>query len=120
LLNLRASPIPTTGHFFLPPPEAVTGFLFLLLLLFTLISLMVLLSLITNPVIGQTIAIIIGVILLQVVSQLGGRITWLLASWDWALYILAGAALLRVIALLLSRRFLSKESIILSSKGKWA
>ena len=32
----------------------------------------------------------------------------------------AGAALLGVIAFLLSRRFLSKESIILSSKGKWA
>ncbi len=115
-----ASILPATGHFVLPPPTAVTGFLFLPLLMFALISLGVFLSLITNPVIGQTIVIFIGVILLQLIGQLGGRITWLLASWDYALYNLAGAALLGVIAFLLSRRFLSKENIILSSKGKWA
>jgi hypothetical protein len=61
----------------------------------------------------------IGVILLQAVGQVGGRITWLLASWDYALYNLAGAVLLGVIAFYLSRS-LSKERIILSSKGKWA
>jgi ABC-2 type transport system permease protein len=115
-----ASILPATGHFVLPLPEALTSFLFLPLLMFALISLGVFLSLITNPVIGQTIVIFIGVVLLQLVGQLGGRITWLLASWDYALYNLAGAALLGVIAFLLSRRFLSKENIILSSKGKWA
>jgi ABC-2 type transport system permease protein len=118
-MNL-ASILPTTGHFVLPLPEALTSFLFLPLLMFALISLGVIFSLITNPVIGQTIVIFVGVLLLQVVGQVGGRITWLLASWDYALYNLAGAALLGVIAFLLSRRFLSKENIILSSKGKWA
>jgi ABC-type transport system involved in multi-copper enzyme maturation permease subunit len=115
-----ASILPATGHFFLPPSIAVTCFLFLPLLMFALTSLGVLLSLITNPAIGQIIVVIIGVILLQVIGQVGGRITWLLASWDYALYILAGAALLGVIALRLSRPLLTKESIILSSKGKWA
>jgi len=114
-----ASILPATGHFVLPLPEALTSFLFLPLLMFALISLGVLFSLITNPVIGQTIIIFIGVILLQVVGQVGGRITWLLASWDYALYNLAGAALLGIIAFYLSRS-LSKEKIILSSKGKWA
>jgi ABC-type Na+ efflux pump permease subunit len=114
-----ASILPATGHFVLPLPEALTGFLFLPLLMFACISVMVLLSLITNPAIGQTIAIIIGVIMLQLPGQLGGRYIWLLASWDYALYVLAGAALLGVIALLFSL-LLSKESIILSSKGKWA
>jgi len=114
-----ASIVPTTGHFVLLPSQAVTSFLFLPLLMFALISLGVFFSLIANPVIGQTIVIFIGVILLQVVGQVGGRITWLLASWDYALYSLAGAALLGATAFYLSRA-LSKERIILSSKGKWA
>jgi len=114
-----ASIVPTMHHFVLPPSEGLTSFLFLPLLMCALISLGVLFSLITNPVIGQIIVIFVGVILLQVVGQVGGRITWLLASWDYALYNLAGAILLGVTAFYLSR-FLSKERIILSSKGKWA
>jgi len=114
-----ASILPATGHFVLPLPEALTSFLFLPSLMFAIISLGILFSLITNPVIGQTIIIFIGVVLLQVVGQVGGRILWLLASWDYALYNLAGAALLGIIAFYLSRS-LSKERIILSSKGKWA
>jgi ABC-type Na+ efflux pump permease subunit len=114
-----ASILPATGHFVLPLPEALTSFLFLPLLMFALISLGVLASLITNPVIGQTIVIFVGVILLQVVGQVGARIWWLLASWDYALYNLASAALLGMIAFYFSRS-LSKERIILSSKGKWA
>ncbi|MCK4368518.1 MAG: hypothetical protein KAV68_02450 [Dehalococcoidales bacterium] len=117
-MNLAAI-LPTTGHFVLPLPEAFTSFLFLPLLMFALILLGVIASLITNPVIGQTIIIFVGVLLLQVVAQVGGRIWWLLASWDYALYNLAGAALLGMIAFYLSRS-LSKERIILSSKGKWA
>jgi ABC-2 type transport system permease protein len=117
-MNL-ASILPTTGHFVLPLPGAFTSFLFLPLLMFALISLGIVFSLITNPVIGQTIIIFVGVLLLQVVGQVGGRIWWLLASWDYALYNLAGAALFGIIAFYLSRS-LSKERIILSSKGKWA
>jgi ABC-type transport system involved in multi-copper enzyme maturation permease subunit len=115
-----ASILPATGHFVLPPPIAITGFLFLPLLMCALILLGVLLSLITNPAVGQAVIIIIGVILLQLPGQLGGNITWLLPSWDYALYNLAGAALLGAIAFYLSRHLLSKESIVLSSKGKWA
>ena len=114
-----ASILPATGHFVLPLPEALTSFLFLPLLMFALISLGVLASLITNPVIGQTVVIFVGVLLLQVVGQVGGRIWWLLASWDYVLYNLAGAVLLGLIAFYFSR-YLSKERIILSSKGKWA
>ena len=114
-----ASILPDTGHFVLTLPEAFTSLLLLPLLMFALISLGILFSLITNPVVGQTIVIFFGVILMQVIGQVGGRITWLLASWDYALYILAGAALLGMIAFYFSR-FLSKERIILSSKGKWA
>ena len=111
--------LPTTGHFVLPLPQAFTSFLFLPLLMFALISLGVIFSLITNPVIGQTIVIFVGVLLLQVVGQVGGRFLWLLASWDYALYNLAGAALLGMIAFYLSRS-LNKERIVLSSKGRWA
>jgi ABC-2 type transport system permease protein len=111
--------LPATGHFVLPLPEALTGFLFLPLVMFALISLGILFSLITNPVVGQTIVIFIGVILLQLVGQVGGRITWLLASWDYALYNLAGAAFLGIVIRYLSRS-LNKEKIVLSSKGKWA
>lgn len=114
-----ASILPDTGHFVLTLPEAFTSLLLLPLLMFALILLGILFSLITNPVVGQTIVIFFGVILMQVIGQVGGRITWLLASWDYALYILAGAALLGLIAFYFSR-FLSKERIILSSKGKWA
>ena len=114
-----ASILPTVHHFVLPAPEALCCFLLIPLLMFALISIMVVFSLITNPVVGQTIVILIGVTLLQVVGQVGGRITYLLASWDYALYNLAGAVLLGMTALYLSR-FLSKERIILSSKGKWA
>ena len=117
-MNLAAI-LPTTGHFVLPLPEAFTGFLFLPLLMFTLVLLGVIFSLITNPVIGQTVIIFIGVLMLQVVGQVGGRFWWLLPSWEYALYNLAGAAFLGIIAFYLSHS-LSKERIILSSKGKWA
>jgi len=114
-----ASILPATGHFVLPLPEAFTSFLFLPLLMFALILSGVIFSLITNPSIGQAIVITVGVLLLQVVGQVGGRFLWLLPSWDYALYNLAGAAFLGMIAFFLSRS-LSKERIILSSKGRWA
>jgi len=117
-MNLAAI-LPTTGHFVLPLSEAFTGFLFLPLFMFALVLLGIIFSLITNPVIGQTIIIFVGVVMMQVVGQVGGRLWWLLASWDYALYNLAGAALLGIIAFYLSRS-LTKERIILSSKGKWA
>jgi ABC-2 type transport system permease protein len=117
-MNLGAI-LPTTGHFVLPLAEAFTGFLFLPLFMLAMISVGIIFSLITNPVIGQTIIMFIGVTLLQVVGQVGGRILWLLASWDYALYNLVGAALLGIIAYYLSRT-LTKERIVLSSKGRWA
>jgi ABC-2 type transport system permease protein len=117
-MNLAAI-LPTTGHFVLPLPTAFTGFLFLPLFMLALILVGIVFSLITNPVIGQTIIIFVGVVLMQVLGQVGGRFLWLLASWDYALYNLAGAALLGIIAFYLSRS-LTKERIILSSKGKWA
>jgi len=117
-MNLAAI-LPATGHFVLPLPEAFTCFLFLPLFMFALVLVGIIFSLITNPVIGQTIIIFVGVVLMQVVGQVGGRLWWLLASWDYALYNLAGAALLGIIAFYLSRS-LTKEKIILSSKGKWA
>jgi ABC-2 type transport system permease protein len=117
-MNLAAI-LPTTGHFVLPLPEAFTAFLFLPLFMLALVLVGIIFSLITNPVIGQTIIIFVGVVLMQVVGQVGGRILWLLTSWDYALYNLAGAVLLGMIAFYLSRS-LTKERIILSSKGKWA
>jgi ABC-2 type transport system permease protein len=117
-MNLAAI-LPTTGHFVLPLPAAFTSFLFLPLFMLALILVGIVFSLITNPVIGQTIIIFVGVVLMQVVGQVGGRFLWLLTSWDYALYNLAGAALLGIIAFYLSRS-LTKERIILSSKGKWA
>ena len=118
VMNLAAI-LPTTHHFVLTAPQALTGFILLPLLMLAVMTLGVLFSLITNPVVGQTILIFFGIVMMQVVAQVGARITWLLASWDYALYNLAGAALLGIIAYYLSR-LLTKERIILSSKGKWA
>jgi len=117
-MNLAAI-LPTTGHFVLPLAAAFTSFLFLPLFMLALVMVGIIFSLITNPVIGQTIIIFVGVVLMQVVGQVGGRILWLLTSWDYALYNLAGAVLLGMIAFSLSRS-LTKEKIILSSKGRWA
>ncbi len=117
-MNLGAI-TPATGQFVFLPPQGFTSFVFLPLFLFALVSLGVMLSLITNPVIGQTVVILVGVILLQVIGQVSARVLWLLASWDYALYALAGAALLGAIVFYLSRS-LNKEKIVLSSKGKWA
>jgi len=118
VMNLAAI-FPATQHFVLTPPQVLTGFFLLPLLMLAVMALGILFSLITNPVVGQTILIFFGVVFMQVVAQLGARITWLLGSWDYALYNLAGAVLLGGIAFYLSR-LLSKERIILSSKGKWA
>ena len=118
VMNLAAI-VPITHHFVVTPPQVLTGFLLLPLLMLAIMSVGVLFSLITNPVVGQTILIFFGVVFMQVVAQVGGRITWLLASWDYALYNLAGAAFLGLVAYYLSR-LLTKERIILSSKGKWA
>jgi len=117
-MNLAAI-LPTTGHFVLPLPTAFTAFLFLPLFMLALVLVGIVFSLITNPVIGQTIIIFVGVVLMQVVGQVGGRLFWLLASWDYALYNLAGAVLLGMVAFYLSRS-LTKERIVLSSKGRWA
>jgi ABC-2 type transport system permease protein len=118
VMNLAAI-LPTTHHFVLTPPQVLTGFFLLPLLMLAVMSVGVVFSLITNPVVGQTIIIFFGMVMMQVVAQVGARITWLLASWDYALYNLAGAALLGATAYYLSR-LLTKERIILSSKGKWA
>jgi ABC-2 type transport system permease protein len=117
-MNLGAI-LPTTGHFVLPLPTAFTAFLFLPMFMLALVLVGIIFSMITNPIIGQTIIIFFGVVLMQVVGQVGGRILWLLTSWDYALYNLGGTFLLGIIAFYLSRS-LTKEKIILSSKGKWA
>jgi hypothetical protein len=117
-VNLGAI-LPATGHFVLPVAAAFTSFLFLPLLMLALILVGIVFSLITNPVVGQMIVIFVAVVLMQVGVQVGVRVVWLLTSWDYALYNLGGAAVLGVLALL-SSRALTKERIILSSKGKWA
>jgi ABC-2 type transport system permease protein len=117
-MNLGAI-LPLTGHFVLPLTEALTAFFLFPLLMLALVLVGIIFSLITNPVVGQIIIIFFGTVSLNVVGQLGGWFLWLLPSWDYALYILAGAAILGIIAFYLSRT-LTKERIILSSKGRWA
>ena len=107
---------PATGNFVLPLPTLLTGFLVNPLLFFGLTSLTVFLSLANNPDIAVMPSFLIGFGLMMGIPIAVGMGKINLASWNFALYYLAGAVVLWAVTLFLSC-FLSKERVVLSSKG---
>jgi len=108
--------IPATGDFVLPAPVLLVGFLINPLLFFGLLSFIVLFSLANNPDIAIAPSFIIG-FGLMIGIMLGiatGAVN--LASWSFALWYLAGTIIAWAVVCYLSR-LLTKENIVLSSKG---
>jgi len=111
-----AAIIPATGIFFLPAPVLLTGFLFNPLLFFGLLSFIVLFSLVSNPetAIAPSFLLGFGLMIGVPLGVATGAIN--LASWSFSLWYLAGAIVIWAVVCYLSRR-LTKENIVLSSKG---
>lgn len=108
--------LPATGGLILPAPVLLIGFLINPLLFFGLLSFIVLFSLANNPDIAIAPSFLVG-FGLMIGIMLGvatGAIN--LASWSFALWYLAGAVVLWIIVGFFSR-LLTKENIVLSSKG---
>ncbi|MFA5367795.1 MAG: ABC transporter permease [Dehalococcoidia bacterium] len=107
---------PATGCFILPAPALLTGFIINPLLFFGLLAFMVLFSIANNPEIAIAPSFILGFGLMMglPIGLATGTID--VASWAFALWYFIGTAVVWAIVLYLSR-LLSKENIVLSSKG---
>jgi ABC-2 type transport system permease protein len=112
-----AAAVPATGGFILPAPVLLTGFLFNPLLFFGLLAFIILFSLVNNPDIALAPSFLLGFGLMIGIPV--GLATGLinLASWSFALWYLAGTAIAWIIVLFLSR-LLTRQNIVLSSKGE--
>lgn len=107
---------PATGSFALTAPLLVTGFLINPLMFFGLLLFIVLFSLANNPDIAIAPSFLIG-FGLMIGIPLGvatGVIN--LASWSFSLWYLAGTTVIWIVVCCFSR-LLTKENIVLSSKG---
>jgi len=107
---------PATGCFVLPAPALLTGLVINPLLFFALLAFMVLVALASNPDIAIAPSFVLG-FGLMIGVPLGialGAIN--LASWTFALWYLAGTAVGWAVVGYLTR-ILSKENVVLSSKG---
>jgi hypothetical protein len=108
--------LPASGDFVLPAPALLTGLFINPLLFFGLLSFIILFSLANNPDIAFAPSFILG-FGLMIGIPLGvatGAIN--VASWPFALWYLAGAAAVWLAVGYLTR-LLTKENIVLSSKG---
>jgi hypothetical protein len=109
--------LPATGEFILPAPVLLIGFLINPLLFFGLLAFIVLFSMANNPDIAIAPSFILG-FGLMIGIPLGlatGVIN--LASWSFALWYTAGTIVVWIIIAYLTR-LLTKEKIVMSSKGE--
>ena len=108
---------PTIGNFVLPAPVLFTGLVGNPLLFFGLTSLIILIALAYNPDTGVMLSMLLGWGLLIVMGAviLLGKIN-MASWWPFTLCYLASAIVLEAVVLYLSR-LLTKEKIVLSSKG---
>ena len=117
LLSVNLTTIrPVTGNFFLPVPLLLTSLLVNPLLFLGLLLFIILFSLAKNPDTAITPSFLVGFGLMTGIP-LGvatGKIN--LASWSFCLWCLAGTAVFWAVVLFFSR-LLTKENIVLSSKG---
>ena len=107
---------PATGSFFFPVPMLLTGFVINPLLFFGLLLFIVLFSLANNPDLAIAPSFIVG-FGLMIGIPLGvasGKVN--LASWSFLLWYTIAAVILWVAVCYFSR-LLTKEKIVLSSKG---
>ena len=117
LLMLNLTTInPATGYFVLPIPALVTGFIINPMLFFGLLAFIVLFSLANNPDIAIAPSFIVGFGLMMglPIGIATGAIN--LASWAFTLWYFVGTVIIWAVVGYLSR-LLSKENIVLSSKG---
>lgn len=107
---------PATGSFVLPAPAMLISFLINPLLFFGLTAFILLFALANNPDIAIAPSFIFGFGLMIGIPLgiLTGAID--LASWIFALWYLAGTVVIWAIVIYLTR-LLTKENIVLSSKG---
>ena len=111
-----AAIVPATGFFFLPAPVLLTGFILNPLLFFGLLSFIILFSLANNPDIAIMPSFLVGFgLMIGIPIALAVRVINL-ASWSFALWYLFGAMVIWAVVCCLSR-LLTKEQIVLSSKG---
>ena len=117
LLTVNLSVIvPATGDFLLPLPLFLVSLVWNPLLLLGLLLFIILFSLANNPDIAITPSFLVGFGLMMGIplGMASGAIN--LASWSFSLWYLAGVIIVWIIILFLTR-LLTKENIILSSKG---
>ena len=107
---------PATGDFVLPVPAMLTSFITNPLLLFGLLAFIVLFSLASNPDIAIAPSFIVGFGLMMglPIGIATGAIN--LVSWTFAIWYFVSMAIVWAVVGYLSR-LLSKENIVLSSKG---
>ncbi len=108
---------PATGNMIFPAPALLTGLLINPLLFFGLLLIIMLLNLANNPDLAIVPSFVIGFGLMMGVplGVAAGKIN--LSSWTFCLWYLGGALLLFIVVCFLLR-LLTKENIVLSSKGE--
>lgn len=107
---------PATGNLVLPAPSLFVGFIVNPMLFFALLSFIILFSLANNPDIAIAPSFLLG-FGLMIGMPLGlatGAVK--LDSWSFALWYLVGTVILWIVVGYVSR-VLTKENIVLSSKG---
>lgn len=109
--------IPATGDIILPVQSLLLIFLINPLLFLALLLFIVLFSLADNPDIAITPAFIVGFGLMMGIPLGVATGTINLVSWSFALWYLGGAIIFWIVDLCLYR-MLTKERIVLSSKGE--
>ena len=107
---------PATGNFFLPAPLLLTSFLINPLLFLGLLLFIVLFSLANNPDIAIVPSFIVGFGLMTGIPLGVATGVINLASWSFSSWYLAGTVVIWAVVCFLSR-LLTKENIVLSSKG---
>lgn len=109
--------LPATGGLALPPAVLITSFLVNPLLFFSLLSFIVLFCMANNPDIAITPSFIIGFGLMIAIPVGVGLGAFDITSRTFTLWYLAGAAIACSVVLYLSR-MLTRENVVLSSKGE--
>lgn len=108
--------VPTTGNFVFPLPLFLVSLLFNPLLLLGLLLFIILFSLANNPDIAIAPSFLVGFGLMMGIplGMAMGKIN--LSSWSFSLWYLAGAIIVWI-AIFILTRILTKENIVLSSRG---
>jgi len=109
--------IPATGNFVLRVPIIITGFITNPLLFFCLVLFIILFSMASNPDVAITPSFLVGFGLMMGIPL--GIATGVinLASWSFSLWYAAGV-LIVLVAVFFFSYMLTKENIVLSSRGE--